>query len=226
MLAGLHGRARQNDAVHLAVDETFHRFGDGKVGFAGSRRAETKHQIIRGDGTHILRLYGRTRLDNALARVHSDVAGLQIVAGAAGNHTDGAVDFGGGDRTALLQPLVKAGQHGRRGFGLFRGTGDGHLVAAGVQRHIEPLFYLRQMAVVAAEQKRQEAVVIELEKQGSGVPHGHRLVQALILFFVSPTASLSPESTPLRLLVPASAIVTRMTRPRTLSGAIACTDCI
>ncbi len=78
LLAGLDRRAHQQDASHFVVVERFHGSGDGKIGLAGTGRAEGQRQIMFLDGFHQLRLTGSPWLDLA----HIALIAFTIVAAA------------------------------------------------------------------------------------------------------------------------------------------------
>ncbi len=81
---------------------------------------------------------------------------------------DRRIDLAEVDGEAALQPLIELVQHLARlghGAGI---AGDGDLIAARHQRDAEALLDAREMAVVLAEQHRQQPIVVELQDQGLG----------------------------------------------------------
>ena len=69
-------------------------------------------------------------------------------------------------RLAAFQPAPQAGQRGLRGLHAGRVAGDRDAVAAARQPHAEPLLDPHQVAVVVAEQQRQQRIVGEVEGDG------------------------------------------------------------
>ena len=176
--AGLHGRARQDDAVDLAGREHRDRHGDREIGLAGTRGADTENQVVVAQRGDIVFLAGRTRRDVALGRAdqHRPIVehrrAATLFGGGVGREADRRVDLGEIDHQSPAKPFIKRVERvagDRRGGGR---PGNRHLVATRGNRNFELLFDTREVAVELAEQKRQQIVIFELDQDGRGVRFG------------------------------------------------------
>ena len=61
--AGLHGRAREDDAANLLVLEGTHSLGHGQIRLAGACGANAEGDGVRFDGVHVGHLSGGFRTD-------------------------------------------------------------------------------------------------------------------------------------------------------------------
>ena len=61
LLAGLHRRAGEDDALHRATLEGVHRAGHRQVGLAGTGRADAEGDVVLGDVVQVHGLVGRAR---------------------------------------------------------------------------------------------------------------------------------------------------------------------
>ena len=67
LLASFYRRTYQQDAANLLALQGVYRAGDGQVGLAGARRADTEVDVVLLNGAHIILLIGPARLNGHLA---------------------------------------------------------------------------------------------------------------------------------------------------------------
>ncbi len=223
-LARLDRRARQDDAVDLALQQMGHGDGHRQIGLAGARGPEAEHQVGLFKRAHIFGLHRRARRDRAFARAQrKTIVGIAI----ARRHAHRGLHVARRDLHAFLQARI---QRTDRAVGNFaRGDRAGYLemVAAIAQLDVEQLLDLQQMFVMVAKQRRQQGVVVELDLTWR---HADRLggTQAPALSATSGaglhcTDTASGASTPPRLWAKHESIVTSTRAPKLPPGAVTCT---
>ena len=65
LLAGLHRRAHQDQALHARFVQRFDRAGHGEEGLAGAGRADAEVDVVGGDRVQVLGLVGAAAADGA-----------------------------------------------------------------------------------------------------------------------------------------------------------------
>ena len=80
VLASLHRRTGQDDALHLLVLQRPHSEGHGGVGLAGTRRTDGEYHVVVFQTLHQLFLVGRERLDDLpLTAVQDDIGAVLLL---------------------------------------------------------------------------------------------------------------------------------------------------
>jgi hypothetical protein len=135
LLAGLDGRAGEDQAVDLLGHEGLDGDGHGQVGLAGAGGADAEDHGVLADGVDVLLLAERLGLDGAAAGGQDGVAEHLGGAGAtavlvAADDVDGAADGVGGEEVAPLQQGDELLEEPGDPFGVGLLAGDGDLVAA------------------------------------------------------------------------------------------------
>src|SRR5690606_6704314 len=145
------------------------------------------------------------------------------IGGAARVHAQRAVDVGGIDIVAVLEAAIERIERAARLLGLFARPADGHVVAARRNADIEALLDLSEMAVVAAEQLRQERVVVEFKMQRAAFFDIRPQTLASPWVAVAIACATGVASSPPRLTVCAAAMRTSRIWPKESSGTSAWT---
>ncbi len=185
VLAGLDGRARQHDALHLSTVQRLHGLGHREVALAGTGRADAEGDDRGVDGVGVALLTGRRGTHGlALGAAHDlvaqDLARPQVVL----DHVDGARDLGRVERLPALQhqhQLVEESQH-LGGVG----TGDGDLVALDADLGLGERVLDDAQVLVAGSEQTGHQVRIRYEggrREGllgrgiKGHPGGHSILR-------------------------------------------------
>ncbi len=135
--AGLHCRARQDDALDQAALQKHGGMGDRQVGLAGSGRADAEHQFRPLQRPHIGVLIGGAGMNGALAGRNLRCGHLallfhgrqgQLVVGGNG-HAHRAIDIGLGDMAGFLQEAIKIVQRPPSLVGGNRFAANGQFIA-------------------------------------------------------------------------------------------------
>src|SRR5215211_7721851 len=167
-LSRLHGRARQNDAIHFLAFEQ----GDGmrhrKPGLAGPGRAGAEHQRVALERANIGVLAGCARAHRTLAQVDfletRPRRRFEIEQRSLRDRmADRAFDVAGDQIVAALELLVEPFQHAPSLLHRFAIAFDRDMVAARIRHDTEPAFDQREILSVLTEQRGRQSVVVEGE---------------------------------------------------------------
>ena len=152
-LAGLHGGAGEDNAVHFVALQRLHSLRHGQVGLTGTRRADTEDHGVRVDGVHVLLLVNGLGANRGAAggqdagrqRVRRVAQLLAEHAHEAVNDLHGNLRVVAGEYAQLVQQLCG----GVDGLG---GAGDEHVQVLGTQANLlEVVLDNRQVRVLRAE---------------------------------------------------------------------------
>ena len=217
--AGLDRRARQNDAFDPPRRHHLDRGGDRQIGLAGAGGAEAEDQLGRLERGQIVGLHRRAWRDQPLAGADRDLRRRRLAA--VGGEPHGGIDLGRIDGKAVLEPAVEALQRGPGDIRRIRRPGDRDPVAARGQRDAEGGLDARQVRVMFAEQRRQQAVVVELQQDRVVVAGRRRDRQAGVLSAMRLGVSAAgPARAPRRLWAAMAAMATRAIVPISAGGAV------
>jgi hypothetical protein len=138
VLAGLHGGARQDDALHPLLEERVHRHGDGQVGLTGPRRPDPHRDVVLLDVLEVRRLPLGLRGDGAPDPRHHHAAGVgelpHPVAGA--GCVEEARDVVGAKGHAGARHLDHVLRDGYGALHVFQAPAEEEVVVA--QHHAQP----------------------------------------------------------------------------------------
>ena len=152
-LAGLHGGAGEDNAVHLVALQRLHSLRHGEVGLTGTRRADTEDHGVRVDGVHVLLLVNGLGANRGAAggqdarrqRVRRVAQFVTEHAHEAVDHLNGNLRVVAGEHAQLVQQLCGGGD----GLG---GAGDEHVQVLGAQANLlEVVLDDAQVRVLRAE---------------------------------------------------------------------------
>ena len=219
--AGLHRGAGEHDAVHLAGLQHRHGLGDGEIGLAGAGGADAEYHVVAGQGLDVGGLARAARTDGATAGADGRQIGQRQARIGIVGQADRGLHFGAADAFAAFEAAPEAFQGGLGGVDAGGLAVDRDPVAATGQAHAEGLLDADHVAVMVAEQQRQQRVVTELEGHGLAVGRGGgdsgdggSLAQA---------QALSSVRVADKELGSAAAICTFISRPIRSDGAVTCT---
>ena len=176
-LAGLDGRARQDDLFDSAALQELGGMGDGEIGLAGAGRADAEDEFGAFQRPDIGVLRRRAGDDRLLARgnlghrqlgfaLHGRQAEL-IVGG--DRHADCALDVGLFDAAAFLKFFIEIVERAARLVGGHDIACDDDRIAACPRIDVQPLFEQLEVLVELTEQLAGEAVVLERQDEVIGI---------------------------------------------------------
>src|SRR5262249_24690081 len=167
--AGLDRGARQDDAIDFLALEELCGMRDRKPGLAGAGGTDAEYELVPFQRADIGILRGSARPHRTLAQVddlEGGLDGLRIVLeqrALRDHRADRAFDVALRDILAFHGLGIERFQHAARGIAAVARARDGDVVAARVDDDAEPALDLCEVLTIGTDQRRNRAVVIEVD---------------------------------------------------------------